>query len=263
MSREAAALWFRRRRLGGPSGPTYSIAESAAQLPNSAVGIITSGVTQAGTITQWSAVYGGKAANVTLTPPAGTNEPAYNASAGPGGGPAAVFDGTNDVLRSAAVTAWGYSLASFSIDVWGLLAGAETAGDCLARYTGGDNITLAVTAAPAGRIATAGTGGATTNGTTTLTGTHRRMQATGISGASGTQSVLVNGVAEGTAAITHAAWTDAGPFSIGAAPAGTTPVALTCVAWALTFGSSAAAALSPTEDAYLQALVAHYVVGLV
>lgn len=263
MSREAAALWFRRRRLGGPSGPTYSIAESAAQLPNSAVGIITSGVTQAGTITEWAAVYGSKAANVVITPPAGTNEPAYNPSAGPGGGPAAVFDGVNDVLRAAAVGAWGYSPASFSIDVWGLLAGAETAGDCIARYTGGDNITLSVTAAPVGRIATAGTGGATTNGTTTLTGTHRRMQVTGISGASGTQSILVNGVAEGTAAITHAAWTDAGPFSIGASPAGATPVAMTCVAWALTFGSTEAPALSPTEDAYLQALVAHYVVGLV
>lgn len=248
---------------GGSSGLTYSVAESAARLPNSAVGIITSGVTQAGTITQWAAVYGGKAANVTLTPPAATNEPAYNATGGPGGGPAAVFDGTNDVLRSTAVTAWGYSPASMSIDVWGLLAGAETAGDAIARYTGGDNVTLSVTAAPLGRVASAGVGGATTNGTTTLTGTHRRMQCTLVSGASGTQSILVDGVAEGTAAITHVAWSDAGAFSIGAAVAGTTPTALTCVAWALTFGSTATAPLSAAEDAYLQALVKNYVVGLV
>ena len=256
----AAALWYRRRRLGGDA---YSVAESQARLPNSAVGIITSGVTQAGTITQWAAVYGGKAANVVLTPPAATNEPAYNASAGPGGGPAAVFDGTNDALRSAAVTAWGYSPASISIDVWGLLAGAETAGDVMARYTGGDNISLSVSAAPAGRVASAGTGGATTTSTTTLTGTHRRMQCTLVSGASGTQSILVNGVAEGTSAITHVAWSDGGAFSVGASAAGTTPTALTCVAWALTLGASASAPLSAAEDTYLQALVKNYVVGLV
>lgn len=266
MGREASRRFGERsgRRGGGsPSGFTFSVAESGLMVPNTALMLATHGVTHpVTTVTQWSAQFGGKAANVVLTPPAPTNEPAYLATGGPGGGPAIQFDGIDNVLRSAGVTPWGFSVASISIDVWGVLAGAETAGDCVARYTGGDNITLSVTAAPVGRVATAGTGGGTTPGSTTLTGTHRRMQATGISGPSGSQAIVIDGVVEGTAAITHAAWSDGGAFSLGASPAGSTPVALTCVAWALTLGESAATALTAEQSAYLDSLVSHYIKGL-
>lgn len=246
---------------GGSVGYSFSPAESAVILPDSAVGIVAQGVTQAGTVTQWDAVWGGRASLVSLTPIAAANEPAWNAIAGPGGGPAVVFDGANDVLRDAVTGLWGFGPSGFDLEVWGYCAGAETAGDVLLRWVATDSVSLGVTAAPVLRCSTAGAGGATVNGTTVVTGTFRRMQFRGAAG--GLQDAVVNGVTEGSVANTHAAWTDGGSLALGASVAASTPTALTCVAWSITLGSAAAQPLSALQDAYLSALVKNYVPGLV
>ena len=245
----------------GASGYSFTPAESAVIVPDTAVGIVAQGVTQAGTVTQWDAIWGGRAALVSLGSIGAANDPTWNATGGPGGGPAVVFDGVNDALRDAVMGLWGFGPSGFDLDVWGFCAGAETAGDILLRWVGGDQVTLGVTGAPVLRCPTAGVGGATALGTTVVTGTCRRMQFRGAAG--GLQDAVVNGVVEQSVANTHAAWTDGGSLALGGSTAGSTPTALTCVAWAITLGSAAAQPLSALQDAYLAALVKNYVPGLV
>lgn len=238
----------------------------ATDLPNTAIGICAgaglggisaSGLTLADTDTTvdvWQSAYGGKAANVTLAAPAATNRPAFSATGGPGGRNMVVFDGSDNTLRDAAVTAWGLTPASFHLQAVGLDAGAETTGDVLLRYTGTDVISLNVTTTPVARGTTAGTGGTSTAGATTITTTHRIMEFAGFGGASGTQSVLINNASDGgPTAITHGTWTDAGSLALGATITGSTPTALSCIGWSLTLGSSEAAALSATQRANLRA----------
>ena len=231
-------------------------------LPETAVGIVAQGVMQAGTVTQWDAVWGARAANVSLTPPAVANQPAWNATGGPGGGPCVVFDGVDDVLRDAVLGLWGYGPAAVQLDVWGFVPAGEAAGDVMLRFTAPDNVTAGVNGTPILRGGMSGVGAVNVAGTTNIGGgIFRRLTAQAIS--NGNFSVFVQGALDAANANTHAPWADGGGLSLGASAAAATPTALTCVAWALSYAASATAPLSSDQSAYLQALVKNYVPGLV
>jgi hypothetical protein len=115
---------------GGASGPTYSPAESAIILPQSAIWISQQGVTQAGTVSAWASYLGGVSS--TLTQGTGAAQPAYNASGGVGGLPLITFDGTDDVL-TAAITK-GSAWSSYEWGIVGQRVAFGTAGDVWAGY---------------------------------------------------------------------------------------------------------------------------------
>jgi hypothetical protein len=82
---------------GGAAAPTYSPAESAIILPQSAIWISQQGVTQAaGTVSAWVSYLGGVSA--TLAQGLVGSQPAWSASGGVGGRPLITTDGVDDVL---------------------------------------------------------------------------------------------------------------------------------------------------------------------
>jgi hypothetical protein len=216
--------------------------------PDGAIGLSTSGLTLADsntTIDQWAAVHGGQKANVVLAAPAATNRPAYSASGGPGGRPAGVFDGVDNVLRDAAVDAFGGTWGGMELHAVGFLAGAETGADVIMRYQGTQSFTLNVTTTPQARGTSGGAGGASSTGTTTITATSRQIT---FDWNGSSQSIRVNNSAEDTDAATPAAYSDAGSVALGASVSGTTATAGTWVGWAVNRG-----ALSASQRADLRA----------
>lgn len=243
-----------------PGGHSNALAFAAdAYFPDSAIGLSIAGITTAdsgATVDQWIATYGGKKANVVFDAPAATNRPAYDPTGGPGGVPTITGDGVDNVLRDTAIAAWGFSLGATRSDVYGFCNGAQTLGDILMRYVPASNaIDFGVTAAPAMRLMTSGTGGAVSSGTTTITVTIRLMTYEAISGASGSQTVAINNAApEDTDAITHAAWADAAGLSIIGNAAGGQAAAVTMLGWAFTAIAGEAAPLSGPQEDHLKAL---------
>lgn len=93
MTNPNALQWFKRRRTGF----TFTPAESAVILPQTAVWISTQGVTVATGVSSWVSYLGGVSS--TLVQATGGLQPAYNASGGVGGRPLVTFDGIDDVLK--------------------------------------------------------------------------------------------------------------------------------------------------------------------
>jgi hypothetical protein len=243
-------------------GGNYATSNALAFAPDTrfpllAIGISTTGLTLADsdtTVDSWAAMYGGKKSAVTLSAPAATNRPAYDATGGPGGRPLVTWDGVDNVLRSTAVT-MGYDWNAHCMHIVGYCVGAETAGDIMMRYEpAGRSAAFTVTSTPQMRFITSGTGGTTSVGTTTITGSHRLMSARAVALASGVQSLHINnGAAEDSDAITVAAWTDGQQFVMGASASGTLAVNLRCIGWALGARDSASAVLDSSQNADLYA----------
>lgn len=87
---------FRWVSGGGPSY-TYSPAESAALLPQTAVWVSTQGVTVATGVSAWASYLGGLAC--TISQATGGLQPAYSAAGGVGGRPLITANGTDQFLR--------------------------------------------------------------------------------------------------------------------------------------------------------------------
>jgi hypothetical protein len=222
----------------------------ATDLPDSAIGIGTAGLTLADsdtTVQQWDATLGGKSAAVSLSAPASGNRPAYSATGGPSSKPMVTFDGTNDTLRSTAVTMGG-TFSAFQLDVVGKLNGAETASDRLLIY--GALFGLTCDATPNARGFTT-TAAIISTGTTAITGTHRQITFEW----DGTSQYirLNNGAAEDTDASTHAAYADGQSLALGASATGTLATNLDCLGWSFTRGT-----LTATQKANLSALLQYH-----
>lgn len=122
----AALLWFKRRR----SGYTYTPAESAVILPQTAVWVSTQSVTVATGVSQWVSYLGGLAC--TLAQATGGLQPAYSAAGGVGGRPLITTDGVDDVMKGT-MPAKGSNYSTFEMGVVGARV-AGVAGDAILTY---------------------------------------------------------------------------------------------------------------------------------
>jgi hypothetical protein len=244
----AAVLWYEDDAVSSTSAASNSVTYAhATDLPDTAIGIGTAGLTLADsdtTVQQWDATMGGMSAAVSLSAPASGNRPAYSATGGPSSKPMVTFDGSNDTLRSAAVTMGG-TFSAFCIDVVGKLNGAETASDRIMIY--GALFGLTCDATPNARGFTT-TAVVLSTGTTAITTTHRQMTFEW----DGTSQYvrLNNGSAEDTDASTHSAYADGQTLALGASPTGTLATNLDALGWAFTRGT-----LTSTQKANLSALL--------
>lgn len=78
---------------------TFTKAESALLLPDTAVWFSQNGVTVSTGVSQWDSSYGGLVASVAQA--TGSQQPAYSASGGAGGRPVITGDGVDDILSDA------------------------------------------------------------------------------------------------------------------------------------------------------------------
>lgn len=239
----------------GPGGATESNAllyDDAAHLPDTAIGVSTAGLTLADsdtTVDAWAATLGGKAVSLTLSALSAAARPAYAATGGAGGRPLLTWDGAGDVLRATGVT-FGGTWSGLALDVVGVLAGPETSGDRIMRFASGDLFTLGTQGTPVATLVASGAGGATSVGSTVITGSQRLMTAEW-DGA--TQSVAINGTVEDSDANTHAAYADGVVIALGADAGGGGSIALSAQAWAVSRGS-----LTSTQRTHLRALLTYH-----
>ena len=100
-----------RSPVVGASGFTFSPAESAVQLPNTAIGISSEGLTLADsgtTVQAWASYLGGL--SVTLTAPTTGQRPAYSATGGVGSRPLVSGDAIDNVLVAASAINFGSTI---------------------------------------------------------------------------------------------------------------------------------------------------------
>lgn len=189
----------------------------ATDLAGVAVWVSQTGVTQAaGTASAWASAYG--SISCTLTAPAGTNEPAYNATGGVGSRPLLTFDGTDNVLQGTFTK--GSQFTDCECGVVGSRGAFGTAGDRWLGYTvsGSAYWNINDRSTAKFRFTVTGAGGApeSTTDPDAVNGHYSGDMAAG-----GTLNVRTAGAVEATFA---GAWTnraDGGIVAIGAAPDGT------------------------------------------
>lgn len=219
----------------------------ATDLATAAIGVSTSGVTQAtGTVSAWAASLGGL--SLTLTAPAATNEPAYNATGGEGSRPLITFDGNDNVLR---LLAWnsGVTWADYEIGIVGHRVATSADGDIFIGYYTGGILRYSLQDLDASTFKWVVVGGATSVSTTDPDTTSRHLSGTS---AANSQSLLVNGTAEDTDAATTTSRADGGSAVLGAGSTGATASNIAVQAWYFS------RALTAGKRTNLRALLTNY-----
>lgn len=234
---------------GGSTSWTFSQAESAAMLPNTAIGVSVSGLTLADgdtTVDSWEALYGG--ISTTLSAPNPTNRPAYSAAGGTGGRPIVQFDGLDNVLRVIAFTK-GSAFDDYEYGVVARQTADGDTGDRVIVYSKGLTSRFQINEKTIGwRVSVAG-------GANVEPATDPSLAIIHFSGdahTDGTINCRVGGTVVATASSTVTSRPDGETLSIGALPGGSVAGAFEVQAW------YCGPALTEDQRTYLRALLTHY-----
>ena len=236
---------------GGSASWTFSQAESAAMLPDTAIWISQEGITLDVGVSAWSSSYGGISATVSQAD--GAKQPAYSATGGVGGRPLIMFDGVDDSLFTSVFTLGTTSWSNFEGGMAGAMLSGNSNGDKVLEYyqpTGRYRpLQRASTGSRVNANIQGGVGGSTTWGTDVdgVTG-HFSGDWDGAD-----LTVRLAGVAQSTVATAGVSLLDGGKFTICAFNAGTS-------AWAAAEFQSAyiGAKLTDEQRTYLRALLTYY-----
>jgi hypothetical protein len=169
------------------------------------------------TVDQWAATYGGDPVGLVLAAPAATNRPVWTAAGGAGGRGILEFDGSDNVLRDAAVTK-GSVWTEVELGYVGHVVASGSGVDVVIGYSTLMRIESGAASGVA-QATTGGTGGATSTYTTSEGTTDRHWSFDWVMGTP-QQNVRVAGVVEDTDGGSTASKTDGLYVSVGATDAG-------------------------------------------
>lgn len=249
-SRDIGPSIFCVATIGGPVTSNILTYAHATHLPQTSIGVSTSGLALADsgtTVDAWSSSLGGIAC--TLTAIGSTNRPVYSATAGYGGRPLATFDGSNDLLRGTFTR--GTAHTDYEFGIVGRRLSYKATGDVWFGYTANNTITthysLQDQSVSASRTTVVGGANVAQSTYGTLTFAHYSGE-----GAGGVIYNRVGGRVAASSSGTITSRADGGSVLLGASYSASNAANIEVQAWYV------GAALTSTQRAHLEALLAYH-----